>query len=187
MKEILTYNFGEEKKLELIFTKTEEKVYAYNEVIVKYIDNNNEYLLFKDFAIETFRILVNQFENALKNEIIVSKKNFQKGIGYEWVIYSHEVAEGNFDIENLTDKFSLWSTPAREGYASWLYNSDEKICLEVSPYYLWDYDELKENESFQSFEDFIIMYSKIDCIEIARETAIQILDDGKHILNSIVY
>ncbi len=38
---------------------------------------------------------------------------------------------------------------------TWIYNQDDKIYIEISPEYRWDYNDPEEGKSFESFEHFI--------------------------------
>ncbi len=84
-----------------------EKIYAYDELIIKYINEEKEYILFKDFVITGFNLIASLFQKALANSLKINHLKFPKGIGYEWVVILHAIAEDEIEVEDRTSPYRL--------------------------------------------------------------------------------
>ncbi|WP_086312358.1 hypothetical protein A5821_000101 [Enterococcus sp. 7F3_DIV0205] len=163
------------------------KVYAYDELIIKYINGEDEYILFKDFVVTGFNLIESLFQKALANSLKIDHSKFPKGIGYEWVVISHAIAEEEIELEDITSPYRLWTTPSYLARSTWIYNDGEKSYIEISPEYRWDYNDPEEGECFESFDSFVERYDCLENIEIDKEILEEILNEIEEVAKKIYY
>lgn len=178
MKLLNSYPLAENSSLEFYVEGT-KNILPYDDLIIKYTKNQKKWILYHDFMIEGFRVIQRKFPQLLTDSLELDSMLFNQGIGYRWNQISHEIAEGNFDVENSTGSFMLWSMNAREGVASWVYNLNGEIFLEITPYYPWNYDEPDDEDDYITFQQFQKEYRKIDCIRLTKNMAGKILSDSE--------
>ncbi|WP_430607664.1 hypothetical protein IGJ55_001116 [Enterococcus sp. AZ170] len=180
---LLTLNLADNKYLQINSKNDGKKLYFHDEIIIKYLDNNREIILFKDSLREGLESLKNMLLLALNNELPVSEKNFLTGVGYEWTIYYHNLDV--FSEEDPTELYSLWSVSPEIGSASWIYNRNSKIFFEISPQYLWDFIDSNVNEKQITFEEFMASYTFDAQFSIDRKVCMEMVQTLKEMLKMI--
>lgn len=151
--------------------RTENKeIERFDELSIKVINDQKEYLVFEDFAIEGYQALSNQIKRAINGEVTLSPELFPHGIGYEWSCYFHRLMNEELDDneEDLTEDYLLGSASRNIRNSTWIYCVDETIYLEISPQYLWEEIEEPEKTTFQTFDYFIENYAPLEIITFSK-------------------
>ncbi|WP_334077027.1 hypothetical protein [Paenibacillus sanfengchensis] len=131
-------------------------------------------LFVHDFFIEAVKQLYNLLTKALNNELQLKSDFVEKGIGFYHNIYMHELwTTDNSDRSDPAEEFLLWSSHTEVSNETFIYNIEDKIYLEISPFYKWDSDYPDDETEYQTFEEYVLQYQMIDLIHIEQDTAKQ--------------
>jgi hypothetical protein len=137
------------------------RLHVFDEVEVKYIDQDTTILLAKDIVRQVITNFSTALEKSLKNELLLDRFLPIGSVGRTF-------SEKTF-MEESNDIFSeywVWSTPG--GGQTWLYNADDKIYLEISQIYPWLFSDPKKDEVYVSFDDYIDNYKPIALVELQK-------------------
>lgn len=132
-------------------------------------------LFVHDFFIEAVKQLYKLLTKALNNELQLKRDFVEKGIGFYHNIYMHELwtTDNNLDRSDPAENFLLWSAHTEVSNETFIYNNEDKIYLEISPFYKWDSDYPDDETEYQTFEEYVHQYQMIDLIHIKQDTAKQ--------------
>lgn len=109
------------------------------------------------------------FNKLLKKAITYNlglHESITEDIGYLWNEYLQTELDQRKKRFVKKDNFwvglnnFLWEI---KGFDTWLYNKDNKIFLEITPTYKWDYEEI-EHEEYVPYREFIKNYKTIDIL-----------------------
>jgi len=170
-----------DRRLEIISKSDGDEKFSFDEIWIVYYYKKNQMTVFDDFLYEGLKSLQILLQRALNDEIEITDENFVKGIGYEWNIISHKIANDELNTLDTTSTYELWSTTNEYANSVWLYNYKGDIYLEVSPQYKWNYSE-PEDEGYTVFENFIGGYKYYDRIKIDRNRLLEC----QHTVNEIL-
>jgi hypothetical protein len=161
-----TIQFDLQTKLNDVFRYVETE-------IILCIKDQTETLLFDDFLIVGLRELQWPLKQLLTGDFKLHP-SITENIGYLWDEYLHDV-----ELPSETDskghafwvgsKYLVWNS-ARSKTATWLYENNGKFWFEVTPGYPWHFEEPKEGESLEPYEEFMNNYRPIALFELSRET-----------------
>ena len=137
------------------------KLYPCDEVVVKFYNKNNKYLLGIDCIRERTESLFNLINDALDNKAKLHK-SILNDIGYLW---NEEMQDkpglSYFKIDSIKYwvglKNLIWATPSNANpiLSTWLYNNASgEIILEITPSYPWHFIDTEDtkDENFISYE-----------------------------------
>lgn len=177
-------NFEMENNRAIEFLLEDPNEYGYfSDLTIEYHFENRKIQLFDDFVIEGIRTFKNLLQKCIDGEKALPVKYFEKGIGYQWNRIAYKIAEGDFSDEDAASSFLLWETIS--GIATWMYNYQGKIYLEISTQYKYNYSEPDEN--FLSFETYLSNYEIVDRAELDLARIAMWYADINVILNNLDY
>ncbi len=167
---------------ETIFSiKGESSYEAFTEVEIIFYKEDKKYIVFRDFIIEGIKSLKISLIMALASKL--KKSLDEKSFGLIWNEYCK-----NLNLDEIADDpiklYHLWSTTVDNGIETWIYNSGEKIYIEISSMYRWNFDET-DSINLEKYEDFTKNYKPIAVLEITKQTASCWLEKCEEILAKI--
>lgn len=169
---LIIFKINETSALALEYPQILVKAFRYDEISIFLNQNNqNKFVLYKDFFIAGLRDLERVVSNALMGKLIYKENGTD--IGFLW----NEEMDGKdlpmtIDAEGnkfwVGQKFILFDSP--EPITTWLFEKDKKYWIELTPVYPWHHRDPKESENFVSYEEFMKTYKPIALFEVSRET-----------------
>lgn len=131
-------------------------------------------LFVHDFFNEAVKQLYNLLTKALNNELQLKRDFVEKGIGFYHNVYMHELwTTDTLDRSDPAEEFLLWSAHTEVSNETFIYNIEDKIYFEISPFYRWDSDYPDDETEYQTFEEYVHQYQMIDLIHIEQDKARQ--------------
>ncbi len=160
-----------------------QNLYPYDLIKIIFFCNEKEYIVFNDFALFAIQALQCCVKEIMKNKFQLHN-SITKDIGYVWNEYLHAditnkskfIREDNFWVGN---KHHVWEGP---GTATWLYQKNNKIYLEINSFYPWHFSDPEPGENYISYEEFMQNYEPYAIIELDKETIKQWLEQTEELL-----
>lgn len=162
-----------------LYYEPSEKLNRFDEVeIAYYSDKNKKTILSFDIIREILMSLSGSLEDAINTKLelpsFIKKSEFGKF--YNETSYQITI-EDNEDLtteeKNNLDLFSKHWLFSDESIQTWIYNVEDKICIEITPSYKWLYQDPKLNEKFIPFKEFREHYKPYDIFCIDKKIASQ--------------
>jgi hypothetical protein len=153
-----------------LYYKPSSELQRFDEVKIFYVDKNKKILLLFDIVYEILFRLSICLERALKNNLTLpcSVKEGLLGKKFNIITFNEIENDESSDTDDFFSKYWLFSDKEIQ---TWIYNVEEKICIEISPSYKWFYQDPKPNEKFISFQSFMENYKTFAFFCIDKETA----------------
>lgn len=107
-------------------------------------------------------------------------------VGEKWNLFTNELctnASNNIPIKDPFSQYWLFSTS--NDLQTWIYTINKRIIIEISPSYPWHYLDPKDDEPFETFEQFMKNYKPIAIHEISKETAQEWLKQAQDYLDIV--
>ncbi|MBC2267057.1 hypothetical protein [Listeria farberi] len=181
MERVLEYNIDNKNSLTIYMDELTERIHWDTKIQIKYETENTNYLLWDDNMLEGIRTFKTMLELALNNRLDMTAYS-KYPIGYYENIEYNEISMNKMETMSF-EKPLLWSSIAEVGNETFLYNSKNKVILEVSPIYKWHFDEPKILKDFITFDEFMKQYKPYIVQEISRDIVNKFISKSTEFLN----
>jgi len=185
----------------------QEDLFRYDEVdIVFQKKDGQKFVIYSsDFIIEALRRFESKLTKATNNclelhpSIIPGSSSKDIGLLWNEDLHSKEYLPQEVNEKGKSywvgKKYLLFSCN-KSRITSWVYNTEGKIFLELTPQYQWHFDEPEKGEKFITYENFVENYKPLIINEITKEAAQNLLmwiqelrqivekNDSKYLSNS---
>ena len=151
---------------------------------VFYHSSEKSFAVEHEAPLEIARIMVLVCKKAISNTLILPDFISPYKAGYASSKYTHNFVtqDKDYDICFKITAYILFNI----NYTKvWLYNHNNKIIMEISPSYPWHYLDPKDDEQFETFEQFMTNYKPIAIHEISKETAQEWLKQAQDYLDIV--
>lgn len=175
-----------EQYIEILLNSDENEIYNFDVITIIFHQNCKTFVLFEDFICEGLKSLHNALEKALHGKLQLDDVLKEKGIGYTFnnICFDMDSALDE-DLEDVTSKYSVWSTTSKYSYETWVYNIGEKIYFEISPTYKWFHIDPKESEEYVEFTQFINNYKVLSIFSIEMNVAKRWLEESFNLIQQM--
>lgn len=159
----------------------EEDLFRYDEVTISFCDSNgHQYTLYTDdFIIEALRCFQVLLERVINNrsalDTSIESGITSRDIGYLW---NEDLQAKDYLVTAINSdgvkywiglNHLLWSS--LRNLTTWLYNSQNKIFIEITPVYQWHFNNPKKDHIFVTYDEFMKNYRPCVIREISKEIA----------------
>lgn len=154
-----------------------EKLHEFDEATVTFIDQDSCLEINKDMLTQIVTVLHGTLKLLLANNLQIPKQVSPGSLG---ILLNNKINRvTRADLSN----FWMWSSENNNG--TLMYNSNDKIYMEIVPLYPWTFVDPNPGDSYISFDDFMKQYKYYAFEPISKETAIEWHNQCEKILTMI--
>lgn len=130
-------------------------VAPFNTIDMVLVLDDQEHILYDDdYAVEAARRFYPILESLIHGGLELVEKVRSTGIGQYCAYYCANIAH---DPEDLVSQYNVWSTRASTGNSTWMYRPDGIIYIEITPDYIWAFEDPDDPEYIQ-LDEFLRDY-----------------------------
>lgn len=174
--EVICLLQNDDVKMDMIFSGS-SNINCCEDTSIAFDYLNNKYVLYNDVIIDALDSLKNLSEKILKNELIIHD-SINLDIGFLQNEYDDFLWKKNLSKKRKYDFFEIHGNWIGSNYMlfdgrdifTWLYQKNNLIYLEVTPYYKWHSRDPDKGEEFIPYEEWIKNYNPIAIVEIDKKT-----------------
>jgi len=186
------FRINEQQYLELINHCPEKNhFYRFDECELSFVNTEEKFIIFQDVLMDCIDMFKFLLPKSLKDALILPE-SIKLDIGFLWNEYLNEPSNTNLEmvaVENSREwiglRYLLWSPGKKINVATWLYNKNDTIYLEITPVYPWHFRDAEQDEKFIPYDEWIKNYKPLIISEITKDTTEQWLSKTEKIIQEI--
>ncbi len=185
MENTIIFQINKCDSIKIILPCLNEELTFCHDVKIVAVINSKEYVLYNyDTILWALRCLSASLESALNHKLDISFLSNDIGYIYNQKIYAtaNQSESTISHLDEWNDDCLIWNF---KEFALWIYNKDSSIFFEITPVFQWHFSKPETNETYISYETFMLEYKSIATIEINKDTAEKLLKQSEDLLNSI--
>jgi hypothetical protein len=153
----VTFHITDTARIECRAQVDAEDIAPFDEIQMVLVIDGTEHVLYSDdYAIEAARSLFNVLASIIQGKLGLSDEVRSVGIGQWWAYYVARDMELP-RLNNLAGPYDVWATVNEIGNQTWMYSVDGVAFLEVTPIYVWAFEE-PDVPGYVSLEEFMRNY-----------------------------
>jgi len=160
-----------QQSIEIVNLNPEENhICMYDELAISFVSDNKCHVLYRDVILGDLRIFRDVLKYVVDNQLNTDE-SIELDLGFHWNEYLHDLSTDEKTNKKDLSRYLLWSSGPEKAYSTWFYNKDNEIILEISPDYPWHFIEPKEEEAFDSYDEWMKNYKPLFLGQVDKATA----------------
>lgn len=160
-----------------LFYEPTERLHQFDEATVYFQNKINQLEINKDVLDHILFTLNGALQRAISNQLLLPNSIKIGQVGYAMNVIFNSPDIFNEELK----KYIIWCSLSN--IFTLIYNANDKIYLEIAPFYPWTFSEPKDAEI--TFDEFMKSYKPYAVEEISHATALQWLETSTEYLKHI--